>query len=35
LNEVQRLLTQFLNFRIGKVLRTKRFIDSVRSALVK
>ncbi|HOG23779.1 MAG TPA: DNA repair protein RecO [Candidatus Omnitrophota bacterium] len=33
--EVRRLITQFLNYRTGKVLRSRRFIDSIRPALSK
>ncbi len=32
-NELQRLLTQFLNYRLGKILRSRRFLESVRPSL--
>jgi len=35
LEEIQRLLTQFFNYRIGKVLRSKRFLESIRPVIKK
>lgn len=32
-NQVQTLITTFLNYRLGKVLKTRKFLDSIRAVL--
>ena len=32
-SQIKTLITTFLNYRLGKVLKTRRFLDSIRTAL--
>jgi hypothetical protein len=32
-SQIKKLITTFLNYRLGKVLKTRKFLDSVRTVL--